>query len=166
MVSTHGTVVLFSPSMANDEPEMTNVQIPLPDHSSHLQRSSLFGPLTSLSPPYSIPTTTNTEPILTSNAPQTLSALQNFIHDRYFETDSIRGTPATFMWFVEEVGELATALHKAAGEGGDTSDTSNLEEEFADVLAWLCTLANINNVDLTEAVRKKYFEGGGPKGHK
>ena len=103
---------------------------------------------------------------MTSDAPQTLAALQKFIRDRYFETDSARGTPATFMWFVEEVGELATALHKAAGEGGDTSGSSNLEEEFADVLAWLCTLANINNVDLAVAVRKKYFEGGGPKGHK
>ena len=106
------------------------------------------------------------EHTLSNEAPQTLAALQRFIHVRYFKTDSARGTPATFMWFVEEVGELATALQKAAGEGGDTSASGNLEEEFADVLAWLCTLANINNVDLAEAVRKKYFESGGPKGHK
>ncbi len=53
------------------------------------------------------------------------------------------------MWFIEEVGELATAL---AGQ-----DSDNKEEEFADVLAWLCTLANINDIELEEAC-KKYVE--------
>lgn len=50
------------------------------------------------------------------------------------------------MWFIEEVGELATAL---AG-----NDPQNKAEEFADVFAWLCTLANINDVDLEKAVEK------------
>ena len=96
----------------------------------------------------------------------TLEAFQQHIHDRYYKTDKARGTPGTFMWFVEEVGELATALHKAAGEGGDTSGSTDLEQEFADVLAWLCTLANINDVDLATAVNKKYLAGPGPEGHK
>ena len=90
--------------------------------------------------------------------PLTLSAFQQHIHDRYYQADHARGTPATFMWLIEEIGELATALH------GD--DKANLEEEFADVLAWLCTLANINDVDLTQAVHAKYLSGDGPKGHK
>jgi NTP pyrophosphatase (non-canonical NTP hydrolase) len=90
--------------------------------------------------------------------PLTLHAFQQHIRDRYYKSDSQRGTAGTFMWFVEEVGELATALH------GD--DRANLEEEFADVLAWLCTLANINDVDLTAAIHKKYLTDGGPKGHK
>ena len=101
--------------------------------------------------------------------PLTLNAFQQHIHERYYQTDSARGTPATFMWFMEEVGELATALHRVA----DNSDASkkdaarnNLEEEFADVLAWLSTLANINGVDLTQAVTKKYLTGDGPAGHK
>jgi NTP pyrophosphatase (non-canonical NTP hydrolase) len=55
------------------------------------------------------------------------------------------------MWFVEEIGELATALA--------SSDRASKQEEFADVLAWLCTLANINDVDLEEAC-KKYTEDG------
>jgi NTP pyrophosphatase (non-canonical NTP hydrolase) len=76
----------------------------------------------------------------------TLREFQQFIRDKYFPRDSQRGTPGTFMWFIEEVGELATAL---AG-----SDQDNKEEEFADVLAWMCTLANINNVDLAKAVEK------------
>ena len=75
---------------------------------------------------------------------------QDFIKDKYYPTDSKRGTPGTFMWFVEEVGELATAL---AG-----TDQDNKEEEFADVFAWLCTLANINDVDLTKAL-EKYTKG-------
>ena len=50
------------------------------------------------------------------------------------------------MWFIEEVGELATALA--------SEDHENKEEEFADVLAWLCTLANISDVDLEKACTK------------
>ena len=80
----------------------------------------------------------------------TLKEFQQFIYDKYYATDSARGTPGTFMWFIEEVGELATAL------AGD--DQANKEEEFADVLAWLCTLANINDVDLGVAI-EKYTEG-------
>ena len=75
-----------------------------------------------------------------------LREFQQFIRDKYHARDSERGTPGTFMWFIEEVGELATAL---AG-----NDQDNKEEEFADVLAWMCTLANINNVDLAKAVEK------------
>jgi len=71
---------------------------------------------------------------------------QEFIRKRYYGRDSQRGTPGTFMWFVEEVGELASAL------AGDNE--RNKEEEFADVLAWLCTLANINDVELAKAVEK------------
>ena len=45
-------------------------------------------------------------------------------------------------------------------------DADDLASEFADVLAWLTTLANITDVDLTEAVRRKYLEDGGPAGTK
>jgi NTP pyrophosphatase (non-canonical NTP hydrolase) len=98
------------------------------------------------------------------NDPLTIEAFQRHINDRYFEPDSARGTAATFLWFMEEVGELATALQRA--DGADATPSGNLAEEFADVLAWLCTLANINGVDLTEAVRRKYLKDGGPTGHK
>jgi len=79
----------------------------------------------------------------------TLEALQKLISERYEATDRARGTPKTFLWFIEEVGELATALNGA--------DLKNLRDEFADVLAWLCTLANINDVDLASAVTEKYL---------
>ena len=86
-----------------------------------------------------------------------LRAFQRHISERYEKADRERGTPGTFLWFIEEVGELATALHG--------TDRANLEEEFADVLAWLCTLANINDVDLAAAVTRKYLSKGGPEGH-
>jgi NTP pyrophosphatase (non-canonical NTP hydrolase) len=92
----------------------------------------------------------------------TIKAFQEHIKAKYYVTDKARGTPATFMWFVEEVGELSTALHGQKG----VIDRANLEEEFADVVAWLCTLANINDVDLAKAIEKKYLKDGGPKGVK
>jgi len=86
----------------------------------------------------------------------TIKEFQEFIHRKYHQRDSRRGTPGTFMWFVEEVGELASAL------AGD--DHYNKQEEFADVLAWLCTLANINGVDLEAAIQK--YTVRGVDGHK
>jgi len=88
----------------------------------------------------------------------TLAGFQKHIFDRYETVDRARGTPKTFLWFVEEIGELATALNG--------TDRANLEEEFADVIAWLCTLANINDVDLAAAVTKKYLSEKPPEGHK
>ena len=55
------------------------------------------------------------------------------------------------MWFCEEVGELTRALRR------DTRE--ELEGEFADVLAWLASLASIAGIDLEEAARKKYERG-------
>ncbi len=89
-----------------------------------------------------------------------IAAFQGLIRERYFATDSARGTPGTFMWFVEEVGELATALQEnAPGKTPSAAQRANLDEEFADVLAWLCTLANINGVDLQQAITKYTDEG-------
>jgi NTP pyrophosphatase (non-canonical NTP hydrolase) len=88
-----------------------------------------------------------------------LSDFQKHISDRYEAADRARGTPKTWMWFIEEIGELSHALAK-----GD--DRANLEEEFADVLAWLCTMANINDVDLAKVVTEKYLSEKRPEGHK
>jgi len=98
----------------------------------------------------------------------TLRAFQQLIRDRYFATDSARGTAGTFLLFMEEVGELATAFHdNRAGKSKPITpeQRDNLVEEFADVLAWLATLANINGVDLQEAVGK-YTEEGRVEGTK
>ncbi len=86
----------------------------------------------------------------------TIKEFQELIKKHYYEHDSARGSAGTFLWFIEEVGELASAL------AGD--DQKNKQEEFADVFAWLCTLANINDVDLTEAIQK--YTSGPQKGPK
>ncbi len=91
--------------------------------------------------------------------PLTIAAFQKLIRDRYFATDNARGTHATFVLLTEEFGELATALYntnKEAHGGSPPTDAerANLVEEFADVLAWLATLANINGVDLEDALSK------------
>ena len=81
----------------------------------------------------------------------TLADLQRIIRETYDAKDRRRGIEGTFMWFMEEVGELATALR------GGTREERALE--FADVLAWLATLANIAGIDLDQAVHTKYGKG-------
>ncbi len=83
--------------------------------------------------------------------PQTLGEFQDRIRALYGSKDARRGVEGTFMWFMEEVGELSAAL-RAGGK-------DELALEFADVLAWLVTLANIAGVDLDKAVEAKYGKG-------
>jgi NTP pyrophosphatase (non-canonical NTP hydrolase) len=83
--------------------------------------------------------------------PFTLSDLQKTILKTYGAKDHRRGVEGTFMWFMEEIGELATALR-----GGTPEEKA---AEFADVLAWLATLANIAGVDLDKAIVAKYGTG-------
>jgi NTP pyrophosphatase (non-canonical NTP hydrolase) len=81
----------------------------------------------------------------------TLADVQQLIRTMYGWKDEKRGAEATFLWFSEEVGELAAALRE--------ENLPELEKEFADVLAWLATLANIKGVDLGRAIQRKYGEG-------
>lgn len=80
-----------------------------------------------------------------------LAEFQALIRRMYFEKDEARGVEATFLWLMEEVGELAAALRSGTHE--------ERLGEFADVLAWLATIANVAGVDLSEAVAKKYGSG-------
>lgn len=99
------------------------------------------------------------QPIQTAGG-LTVSGFQALIRERYFATDSARGVPATFMWFIEEVGELSTALaNNAPGKSPTPEERANLDEEFADVVAWLCTLANISGVNLEQALQKYTIKG-------
>jgi len=80
-----------------------------------------------------------------------LADLQALIRRMYFEKDQARGIEGTFLWLMEEVGELATALRSGTHE--------ERMGEFADVLAWLATIANVADVDLSEAIARKYGRG-------
>jgi NTP pyrophosphatase (non-canonical NTP hydrolase) len=97
---------------------------------------------------------------MSTHADMTIAGFQKLIRDRYYRTDAARGTPGTFMWLMEEVGELATALqNNAPGKNPSPEERANLDEEFADVIAWLMTLANINGVDIEAALQKYTVPG-------
>jgi NTP pyrophosphatase (non-canonical NTP hydrolase) len=81
----------------------------------------------------------------------TLADFQALIRKMYLEKDMARGIDGTFMWLMEEVGELAAALR-----GGSPEE---MQGEFADVIAWLCTIANVAGVDLSAALAAKYGSG-------
>jgi NTP pyrophosphatase (non-canonical NTP hydrolase) len=81
----------------------------------------------------------------------TLEQFQMLIRDMYLPKDVARGIEGTFMWLMEEVGELSAALRSGTPE--------EQSAEFADVLAWLATIANVAGVDLTAAVARKYGAG-------
>jgi len=94
-----------------------------------------------------------------------IADFQSLIHRMYYEKDVARGVPGTFMWLMEEIGELSTALRETSAGNQDPQNPQvllrrqNLAEEFADVLAWLATIANVVGVDLNAAVREKYGAG-------
>jgi len=79
-----------------------------------------------------------------------LKRLQDLMRTHYGKKDELRGAERTYLWLVSEVGELADAIRR--------EDTENVEEEIADVLAWLLSLANVVNVDVQDVVLRKYQE--------
>jgi NTP pyrophosphatase (non-canonical NTP hydrolase) len=89
--------------------------------------------------------------VANETASVSLNDFQRLIREMYLEKDIARGVDGTFMWLMEEVGELAAALREGTRE--------DQAAEFADVLAWLTTIANVVNVDLAAAVQKKYGAG-------
>ena len=80
-----------------------------------------------------------------------MKPFQQRIEEIYLQRDAARGVPGTLLWFVEEVGELVRAIRR--------QEQKNLEEEFADVYAWLATLASLHGIDLERIGRKKYGAG-------
>ncbi len=73
---------------------------------------------------------------------------QEMMKNLYFKRDSERGIEGTYNWLVDEVAELGEEL-----KGTDKEAT---EKEFADVIAWLSSLANIMGIDLENAALNKY----------
>ena len=80
----------------------------------------------------------------------TLAELQDIIERTYGDRDRERGVAPTVAWLAEEIGELAQAVRKGTPE--------QQAHEFADVLAWVATLANQMNINLTDAV-SRYSSG-------
>jgi NTP pyrophosphatase (non-canonical NTP hydrolase) len=84
-----------------------------------------------------------------------IAALQDVIERTYGSRDRVRGVPATVAWLCEEVGELAQAVRKGS--------PAQQAHEFADVLAWVATLANQMGIDLTAAIQR--YANGCPRCH-
>lgn len=80
-----------------------------------------------------------------------IARFQDLIRRTYHARDKKRGLDKDFLWFTEEVGELAEAVRKR--------DRKEIIAEAADVLAWLCTICSISGVDLQEAALAKYGKG-------
>jgi NTP pyrophosphatase (non-canonical NTP hydrolase) len=74
----------------------------------------------------------------------------------YFHRDSERGVKGTYDWLVDEVEELRQALEEG--------DRIAIGKEFADVIAWLASLANITGIELEKAALEKYNDSC-PKCH-
>jgi len=73
---------------------------------------------------------------------------QDMMKRLYFHRDSERGVKGTYEWLVDEVAELWEALEE--------KDIDAARKEFADVIAWLASLANITGIDLEKAAVNKY----------
>jgi NTP pyrophosphatase (non-canonical NTP hydrolase) len=77
-----------------------------------------------------------------------IKEFQEMMRRIYFDRDSERGAVGTHNWLVEEVDELEEAMK--------LGDEAALRDEFADVFAWLASLANVVNIDLERAALNKY----------
>ena len=75
-----------------------------------------------------------------------ISEFQELISKKYEKRDRERGTPRTFLWFIEEVGELATAL---AGDDHDNKvmieTTNNLSVDLSTEIPSLKDRRNLRN---------------------
>jgi NTP pyrophosphatase (non-canonical NTP hydrolase) len=78
-----------------------------------------------------------------------ISEFQQMMRHLYFKRDAERGVEGTYKWLVDEVAELGEELKKGSGKEAS-------EKEFADVIAWLASLANIMGIDLERAAVNKY----------
>ena len=78
-----------------------------------------------------------------------IQEFQLLMKDIYFERDQKRGKDKTFIWLVEEIGELSKTFNKDFTK-------KEVESEFADIFAWLCSVANLLDIDLEKAVSTKY----------
>ncbi|TFG17496.1 MAG: nucleotide pyrophosphohydrolase [Promethearchaeota archaeon] len=78
------------------------------------------------------------------------SEFQKLIKELYFKKDQARGIKSTFLWLMEEIGELATLLK------GTDLDKEKISEEIADIIAWTSSIANLLDIELENALKHKY----------
>lgn len=79
-----------------------------------------------------------------------ISEFQELIRNLYLKKDSERGINGTFIWLIEEIGELASLLNEKL------INPAKISEELADIIAWTTSIANIMGIDLENALAFKY----------
>src|SRR2546421_11308232 len=77
-----------------------------------------------------------------------IGEFQQLIRDMYLEKDLARGVDGTFMWLMEEVGELASALRNGTHE--------ERLGEVADGLARLAPIPHVVGGGLNQGIPRKY----------
>ena len=78
----------------------------------------------------------------------TIREFQNLMRKLYEERDQKRGVEKSLMWLQTELGELFEAYLEKNKEA--------LEEEIADIFAWLSSVCNLLDIDLETVTLKKY----------
>ena len=78
------------------------------------------------------------------------SEFQTLIKELYYTKDHARGVNGSFIWLIEEIGELATLLRK------EDLNLDKISEEIADIIAWTNSIANLLNIDIESALKRKY----------
>jgi NTP pyrophosphatase (non-canonical NTP hydrolase) len=79
-----------------------------------------------------------------------ISEFQKLIKHLYFKKDKERGLYKTFIWLVEEIGELANLIKS------NDMTKEDIKEELADITAWTISIANILEIDIESALIDKY----------
>ena len=74
---------------------------------------------------------------------------QDMIRRIYLERDRARGLERTLLRTFEELGELSDAILRSKSR-------NELSDEVADVFAWVCSIANLLDINLSEALYNKY----------
>jgi NTP pyrophosphatase (non-canonical NTP hydrolase) len=82
-----------------------------------------------------------------------IADFQDLMRRTYLDRDAARGTDGTFRRLVEEIGEVARTLRH--------EDPDRRQAELGDALAWLASLANLAEVDLSRAAER--YATGCPK---
>lgn len=77
-----------------------------------------------------------------------IAEFQRLIEKLYYHKDRERGKSKTLIWLGEELGEVFNAYRK--------EDREAMAEELADLMAWAASFANLEGIDLEEAVKRKY----------
>ena len=86
-------------------------------------------------------------------------AIAEIRSQRGFVTDPVK----IHLLLTEEIGEIASQIKRLWSVNYDAFDKSQLEEEIADVFVLLTALANRFDIDIEQAVVRKFFEKDGKR---